>query len=722
MDKRDLQTALAHHQAGRLGPAEEIYRDLLSRNPDDADALHLLGALLGQRGDVDEAVGLLRRAIAVKPDYIRAIRNLAALLAGAKRYEESVAAFKSALALAPEDASLHNDVGTVYIAMSRFDDAIASFQAATEFDPIFAPAYKNLSAAFRKSGRLDEAVSAARNAVRIVPSSPDAHFELGLGLARMQKHQEALLEYRDTLRCKPDHWDAYEAMAKSMMALQKLEEAIALLKHATGKNPDRASLFLALGAAAGQANRHGEALAAFQNAARINPDSLEAHVNCATALAELKRLDEATEYLANARAIDPNAAITHEAAGEIAFHQLDVKTAVEHYRDAISANPELISARLGLGKALRAEGKFEEAQAAFREALAIDPSMVGIYGNIVRSGKGVVEGEELNQFMRAMSETDSEERTAANFAMGKIFDEKEQFDEAFEHYEKGNRSARKRHESMGIRYITSSYREMVDQMIDIFTPDFYEQRRGWGNSSSIPVFIVGMPRSGTTLAHQIIASHPRARGGGERSDIAHLAGRLSKGDIRESAEFWSREAITQAADEQMETYRKLIGPCEHLIDKMPNNVMYCGLIALLFPGAHIIFCRRDPRDTCLSCYFQNFDAGITFATDLANCGSHNVQTYRLMDHWLKVLPVKMMELHYESVVADLETQARRLIDFIGLPWDPACLNYREAKTAVLTASVWQVRQPIYNSSVGRWRHYQRHLGPLFTELEKLGNI
>jgi tetratricopeptide (TPR) repeat protein len=719
MDNPSIQTAASHYQAGRLDFAEDIYRKLLAKNPHDPDALFLLGALLAQRGDVQRAIDLHRRAIAVKPDYLKAIRNLAALLAGAARFEESVTAFKSAMAIAPQDPALRNDLGTVYLVMNRLDDAIASFQAAIELNPDFAEAFRNLSVAFRGKKQTEDAIRAATNAVRIAPSVASAHIELGRSLLNARRFQDAMQNFRQALICKPDDSDAYEGIAKCFSAMERFDDAIAALKRAVELCPNRSSLHLALGITAGNALRHQEALSAFQEVVRVDPNLLDGYVNCALALAKLKRFEEAAEYQAKARALDPNAGITHLAAGQIAFQRFDVENAIEHYRDAVAADPNHASAWCELGRALIADGQFEEAQTAYRRAVTIEPSLVGMFDNIVRTGKGVVEGHELDAFMKAAAQSESEEQLAAEFALGKVLDDKEQFDEAFEHYARGNLISKRRHEALGYRYSASSYREMVDQMIEIFTPEFYQQRRGCGNPSDLPVFIVGMPRSGTTLAHQVIASHPQAYGAGERGDIRDLVTRLSRGGIRESAQHWSTDAVTKAANEQMEAYRRLSGGAIRLVDKLPNNVKYCGLIPLLFPNTHIIFCRRDPRDTCLSCFFQNFEVGVTFATDLANCGSHNVQTYRLIDHWLKVLPVKMMELQYEAVVAHLETEARRLINFVGLPWDPSCLNYREAKTAVLTSSAWQVRQPIYNSSVGRWRHYEKHLGPLLKELEKL---
>jgi hypothetical protein len=311
------------------------------------------------------------------------------------------------------------------------------------------------------------------------------------------------------------------------------------------------------------------------------------------------------------------------------------------------------------------------------------------------------------------------ERAAAEFALGKTLDEMDQFDEAFAHYVQANSIVKQYRALAGERYDPEEFRRSIDEMIEVFTPPFFQERQIWGESSELPVFIVGMPRSGTTLIHQIAASHPGVNGIGERSDISTIAKRLGGGEVRSAALGWQHDSVNEAATQLLKQYRSMNDSALRIVDKQPGNVTMLGLISLLFPQARVILCRRDPRDNCLSCYFQNFASGNLFAFDLADCGLHQVQNYRLMDHWLKALPIQMLEVHYEAVVGDLEGQARRLIDFLGLPWDPACLNFPEAKAAVLTASAWQVRQPIYNHSVARWRNYERHLGPL---LEALGNI
>ena len=224
-----------------------------------------------------------------------------------------------------------------------------------------------------------------------------------------------------------------------------------------------------------------------------------------------------------------------------------------------------------------------------------------------------------------------------------------------------------------------------------------------------------MPRSGTSLVEQIVASHPDVFGAGELTHIGQIAGLLR----RDGAEFcseWKAELLSRLSNDHLGKLLRLAPNASRIVDKMPDNLFHLGLISMLFPRARVIVCRRDPRDTCLSCYFQFFPAGNLFSYDLADCGIRHRETERLMIHWRQVLPIAVIEVEYELLVSDLEGQSRRLIAFLGLDWNPACLDFYRTKRTVLTASSWQVRQPLFAGSVGRWRRYERELGPLMESL------
>jgi hypothetical protein len=335
------------------------------------------------------------------------------------------------------------------------------------------------------------------------------------------------------------------------------------------------------------------------------------------------------------------------------------------------------------------------------------------YSNLVGTGRcGDVPALERLTGLLNDTSLPIDERIPACFALGKLLDDAERYDEAFARYAEANSLMKARQTASGWRLDPQAFRKQVEEMISVFTPEFFAERRGWGDASQLPVFVVGMPRSGTTLVQQIMASHPSVHGAGELSDLLAIARNLGGDDIRGAATGWQRQALGEAANCHLAHLQAMKPTATRIIDKMPSNVHRVGLIALLFPSARVIQCRRDARDTCLSCYFQLFIAGHEFSYDLADCAQEWLATERLMDHWRKISPLRILDVQYEALVEDLEAQSRRLIDFVDLPWDPACLQFHRTQSAVLTSSVWQVRQPIYHRSIGRWKHYEKHLGPL----------
>jgi hypothetical protein len=310
------------------------------------------------------------------------------------------------------------------------------------------------------------------------------------------------------------------------------------------------------------------------------------------------------------------------------------------------------------------------------------------------------------------------QRASAGFALGKMLDDQDRCDDAFAVLAQANAMFHAEQPGRGTRFDATAFTRDIDSLIAYSSPSAFANRREAGVASELPVFIVGMPRSGTTLVEQIAASHSQVHGAGESRDIVNIAQTLAP-MIRAAGPqgAWDPAATQPLAQAHIARLARLGGGAIRVIDKTPDNILNLGLIASLFPDARVIICNRDPRDNCLSHYFQLFTDGNAFSYDLAECGWRARETARLTDHWRQVLPVKFLDLQYETLVADLEGEARRLIDFLGLEWEPACLDFHRNERAIATPNMWGVRQPIYNRQVGRWRMYEKHLGPLFAALD-----
>ncbi len=394
----------------------------------------------------------------------------------------------------------------------------------------------------------------------------------------------------------------------------------------------------------------------------------------------------------------------------------DIASAILCCQGALTLNPNEASLWNDLGRCFLAVGNFDKAIESFRRALGIDPDLADAYRNLALCRKLPADGPGMARSvaLAARAALPAEDRAAAYFAVGKALDDAGRHDEAFVAYDLANLLYRAARAAAGDRFDAAALACQVNRSIAVFTPGFFATVGNWGNPSNVPVFVVGLPRSGTSLVEQILASHSRILGAGELRDIGEVAAQLGPVDAP-----WTQAMVRQAADAHLGRLNRLGNGAARVIDKLPDNIFMLGVIATLYPSARVIFCRRDPRDVGLSCYFQKFSAGsLTFSYDLADCGRRIRETERLAAHWRRVLPLRCMDIHYEALVADLEGETRRLVEFLGLGWEPGCLDFHRTARVVQTASSWQVRQPLYHRSVGRWRNYKRHLRPLLAELKR----
>ena len=459
-----------------------------------------------------------------------------------------------------------------------------------------------------------------------------------------------------------------------------------------------------LGIVLAQLTRYGEAEAELRRAIGLRPGYPEAHFNLAGVLQSTGRYNEAEMPLRRALKLKPTYLNARISLGMTCALLGRLREARECYEKVLRVAPRNTQARVGIGQIESLEGHLTEAEAAFRQALEIEPRASYAWAALV--------------WLRRMTPADSEwakraEEIAAGglnaideatlrFAIGKYYDDVGDFDRAFRSYQRANELNKLRAEP----YDREARTRFVNDVVRVFTPEALARAREGASDSARPVFVVGMPRSGTSLVEQIIASHPEAWGAGELT-FWQVAGR---GHAREVLAEPLRGRLAQ-------DYLKVLtghsADALRVVDKAPFNADYLGLIHAVFPNARIINLQRDPIDTCLSCYFQNFPPALNYTMDLSDLAHYYREHRRLMDHWRKVLPPEtFLDVPYAEVTADQEKWTRRILEFVGLPWDERCLEFYKTTRAVTTASVWQVRQKIYKTSVERWRNYEKFIGPL----------
>jgi len=607
------------------------------------------------------------------------------------------------------------------IGLDRLEAAVAcckeAIRSAIHVNP---DVHNTLGVALTLLGRLDEAIENFQQALALKPDFPEAHGGLGNALRLQGRLQEAASQYEKMLAMRPDDAGAHNNFAGVLMMLGRANEAIAQYALAIAAKPNYAETHFNLGNTFDAIGDPAKAAIAYQTALTIRPDFPQAHNKLGDVLQKLGRPIEAEAHYRRAIGIAPNVAHSHRNLGDVLAALNRNQEAILAYKRAITLGCADAKMYNRLGVAHNILGETEDAFRAFQRAVAIEPCNAEMHLNLATckpfaSGdERLIALERLSEDPKSLSEND---QVALHFALGKAFDDLKQPERAFHHLRAGNKLKRSQ-----ITYDEAETRQQFQRIRATFTADLLANKTGFGDPSTLPVFVVGMPRSGTTLIEQILASHPKVFGAGERLDIAHVIAGLSgasgaESDFPEVVTGATGESLRGAGSRYLDRISSLGPNSERIVDKMPFNFQFIGLIYLALPNARVIHVRRDPLDTCFSCYSQLFSGRQPYAYDLAELGRCYRAYDGLMNHWRKVLPHRfILDVHYEKVVEDLEGEARRMLEYCGLAWHEACLKFYETRRPVLTASFAQVRQPIHPRSIGRWRPYRQMLQPLVEAL------
>jgi tetratricopeptide (TPR) repeat protein len=384
----------------------------------------------------------------------------------------------------------------------------------------------------------------------------------------------------------------------------------------------------------------------------------------------------------------------------------------------LDIDPQYVEGYYWLGILFQTMGKFERATNYLQQAARLNPEFAFAWYRLSLDRNFHPSDEQLEmleqQFTRrTKTGVLDDQLVSLDFTLGRFHEQRNDHVSALKYYQHGNNIKAKHN-----RFDKDLHESQIDNVIETFNPEFFSHRRDWGNTSNVPVFIIGMPRSGTTLIEQILSAHPLIHGAGELRLMLELASSLNS-DQQSSPKSHTRrvaalnqQQVMDIALEQLEQMHSLAPEASHVVDKLPGNYFRLGLIRLLFPKAKIIHCQRDPMDTCWSCYQQNFEEGLNFTNNLENLG-HAYRGYRrLMAHWQRMFPNQILDIRYEDLVQDPETVSQELLQHCGEQWQPQVLDFQKHDRPVNTASLWQARQPIYQSSIGRWKSYRKFLKPL----------
>jgi tetratricopeptide (TPR) repeat protein len=614
-----MAEALAHHGAGRLAQAEQLYRRILDARPEHAEALHYLGVVALQTGRADEAVSLIRRASSLQPGRADVLVNLGAALQAA---------------------------GETEAALQQYEDALVHTPHAVNV-------IVNAANALMQLGRMDEAVARYEQALASAPQLSEARRCLADALLRQQRPEAALPHARQVVAEQPQALSGRVCLANALHAVGQLDEAIAAFEAVLQKAPTAVPVLCNLSNVLRDAGRAADARTRLQQAIDGGVDHADMHYSLALACTELGDRDAAAH--------------------------------------------------------------------AFRAALARDPLLTRAWRGLASLSTHAVTDAELDAMGATLARTDLAPpvRMHLEYALGKALEDRAQYDQAFGHFHAANTL-----QQSEWTYSSAAEAAAFERLGSVFTDTILERCRRAAVADEAPVFIIGMPRSGTTLVEQILASHPQVHGGGElqllpRAIAASLP--LVEGfDYSASLVAADLAALGTVAGRYLEALQALAPAAPRITDKLPANFLNVGLIATLMPHARIVHCVRDPRDTCLSIYKHWFNTrGHGYACRLQALGEYYGLYAGLMARWQQLFPGRIHTVHYEELVRDLPGQTRTLLEACDLTWDDACLDFPHADRAVATLSASQVREPVHARAIGTWQRYEAHVQPL---LQALGSL
>ena len=620
----------------------------------------------------------------------------------------------------PDDVNMLGLLGVVLIKMNDYEGAEKYLSKTIDLAPTFAKPHEDLGYVLLELGRSDEAVEVLQKAVHLDPKLDLAFLHLGKALATTGKGKEADEAFEKSFNLSPER--KMLAQATEYLREGRLEEAEKQFRNILRQNPNNVDALRLMGRLAARLSRVGDAERFIRKALEIAPDFTLAIVDLGKLLQEEDRYEEAIECFKQAIEKEPgNARFYDRLANALAPAALTYE-AIEAHQKAIELNPKYAAAWLGLGHTLKTVGRQEEAIEAYHQCFKLEPKIGAIQWSLANLKTYRFTDEEIKDMQTKLAHEDLEEESEVNFlfALAKAHEDRKEFDRAWHYYDEGN--SKRRSQEV---YDPLETELVNDKIVEVFDKEFLQNNVDVGHVDPAVIFIMGLPRSGSTLIEQILASHSLVEGTAELPYVERVAKSLNRNradGINYPAavhELGPKHFDALGKDYIRYSQMHRTEGKQFFIDKNPNNFPSIGLVHMMLPNAKIIDARRHPMDACFSGYRQLFAKGQPFTYDLTDIGEYYLQYQRMMDHWHEVLPDRVLTVQYEEVVTDFENQVRRLLEYCGLPFEDSCLNFHATDRPVRTASSEQVRQPIYTKSLHRWRTFEQHLDELKEVLEPI---
>ncbi len=561
------------------------------------------------------------------------------------------------------------------------------------------------------TGNFDGATQLCEETLRDEPGDADAHRYLALVHAAQSRPGLAVRAARRACELAPADPRPWSDLGRVHIHAGKSAAAIECFRRAVQLDPQYADGWHNLGTALKQIGDYESAFAALKNALLIDSTCAETYLNPGNLLIEADQFEDAVECFERAARHDPKMAQARSRLAQELSKHGKVKRAETLFRQSLGLNPDHLEGWFGLGRTLEDLGEADSALGCYANILRRRPGHPMALGHYLGLAKGEIESDSLERARAALGDdiVKDEAKALIGYGLAEYHERRGNCDDAAQAASLANAARRKKTGPLDREQLA----RRVECIIQTYTAKFFAERRRFGLGTDQPVFIVGLPRSGTTLTEQILAAHPWLHGAGELPALSRVATQA----LADPGDQPWQAALKLDQMQSRELAHKYLHALRdgapkgrlRISDKSPLNFFHLAFAATLFPGARVIHCRRDPRDNALSIWMENFNPDQRYATDFDDLTFYTAQYRRLMAHWRTVLPLPILDLHYEETVTDVEAQARRLLEFLGALWDARCLDFHRSERAVQTPSRWQVRQPIYTRSVGRWKAYSEHL-------------
>jgi tetratricopeptide (TPR) repeat protein len=730
-----LQQGVAAHKEGKLEEAERLYRAILQSQPAHPDANHNLGVLAVSVNKAEAALPLFKTALEANPkieqfwlSYIDALikenqfENVKLVIEQAKTQGVAEEKLNTLEAQLPFETQIQN-VNSANPPQERLSSLLECYQTGqygdaeklavsiTQEFPQHQLGWKVLGALLKQTGRVIDSLTAMQKYLDLAPQDAEAHSNLGNTLQELGRLDDAEKSCRQAIALKPDLAEAHINLGNTLQELGRLDEAEKSCRQAIALKPDLAEAHSNLGNTLQELSRLDEAEKSCRQAIALKPDLAEAHNNLGVTLQELGRLDEAEASYTQAIGFKPDYAEAHNNLGNTLKELGRLDEAEASYTQAIALKPEYALAHYNFGITLQELGRLDEAEASYTQAIALKSDYAEAHRMLTSMKKFDVQDEQYSKMLELYlnEEISEEQRCHINFGLAKACEDLGNFEQAYTHYGEGN-VLRKKLLNYDINRDVELFKQLKSSYLKIEKNSLEPSSLA---NKITPIFIVGMPRSGTTLVEQIISSHSQVAGAGELSFVAQFGASIAQG-LSDS----NTDSLLNFRERYLIKLKNVSKGNLIVTDKMPQNFCYIGLLAAAFPEAKIVHVKRNPAAVCWANYKQYFKSkniGYCYAID--DVISYHKLYENLMEFWTNTLSNRVYKLDYEQLTVNQESESRQLIEYLGLDWDENCLSPQNNTRSVATASNLQVRQKVYQGSSEQWKKYEPFLNGAFDYLD-----